>query len=182
MTEQDILDLIECDEWMMEVIRAAAALDLPDWIIGAGFVRNKIWDHLHGYARPKVDTNDIDLVYFDPHGNDENADELFSKKLKDRTGINWEIVNEAYAHQWSGGVAYVSTEDAISRWPETATAIGVTLKNNTLKLTAPYGISDLTGMIVRPSPKFTGGMERVRERAAQKRWSEKYPKLRIIDR
>lgn len=36
MTEKDILDLIEKDEWMMDVLRVVRTLNLPDWIIGAG--------------------------------------------------------------------------------------------------------------------------------------------------
>jgi len=181
MTLREILDLIERDEWMMTVIRTAADLNLPDWIIGAGFVRNKVWDHLHGYMKEKVDTNDIDLVYFDSRGNDEKADKILSRDLKVRTGMDWEIVNEAYAHKWSNVLAYTSTEDAIAQWPETATAVGVTMKDGKLKLIAPYGIDDLINMIIRPSPKFEGGVERVRERIKQKRWLEKWPKLTIVE-
>ena len=61
MTEQDILDLIAKDEWMMGVLRTARSLHLPDWMIGAGFVRNKVWDYLHGYENIEVPTADIDL-------------------------------------------------------------------------------------------------------------------------
>ena len=42
MTEKDILDLIKRDKWMMDVLRVAEKLNLPDWIIGAGFIRNKV--------------------------------------------------------------------------------------------------------------------------------------------
>ncbi len=63
---EQLLDLIRADPWMMRILRAAAALDLPEWMIGAGFVRNKVWDHLHGFANAEVQTADIDLIYFDP--------------------------------------------------------------------------------------------------------------------
>jgi len=43
-SEQDISKIIEADDWMMDVLRAAEKLQLPDWWIGAGFLRNKIWD------------------------------------------------------------------------------------------------------------------------------------------
>lgn len=62
MTEQDILDLIMKDKWMMNIIHIASELDLPDWIIGAGFVRNKVWDYLSGNNKEAVDTRDVDLV------------------------------------------------------------------------------------------------------------------------
>lgn len=182
MTEKEILDLIENDPWMMKIIFTASSLNLPDWIIGAGFVRNKIWNHLSGINSKEVDTKDIDLVYFDPNGNDQKADEKLSEKLKQETGINWEIVNEFYAHRWNNLPPYTSATDAISTWPETVTAIGVTLdENNKLKLTAPYGIDDLVNFIVRPSPRFEEGIERVKERMIEKGWKEKWPKITLAE-
>ena len=178
MTEQDILNLISKDKWMMKILYIAKKLDLPDWIVGAGFVRNRVWDHLHGYNKPKVDTADIDLVYYDPNGNDQKADEELSERLKKETGIEWEVVNEAYAHKWNNLPPYKSTEDALSQWPETVTAIGVRLKNGKLKLVAPYGISDLVNLIIRPSPKFAD-ISKVKERVKYKKWLEKWPKLKI---
>ncbi len=178
MTEQDILNLILQDKWMMSVIYAAAALNLKDWIIGAGFVRNKVWNHLLEIEKETVDTRDIDLVYFDPNGNDEKADEELSEKLRQKTGITWEVVNEYYAHKWNNLPPYKSTEDAISQWPETVTAIGVTLdKNNKLKLIAPYGIDDLINFKIRISPKFKGDSELLKKRMADKKWKEKWPRV-----
>ena len=43
MTEQDILKIIENDKWMMDILHVAERLNLPDSMIGAGFVRNKVW-------------------------------------------------------------------------------------------------------------------------------------------
>jgi hypothetical protein len=34
---------------MMDILHIAEKLKLPDCMIGAGFVRNKVWDHLRGY-------------------------------------------------------------------------------------------------------------------------------------
>ena len=184
MTEQDILNLVSEDKWMMDILYNAERLNLPGWLIGAGFVRNKVWDYLHGYQKEKVDTNDIDLVYFDPNGNDENADEKLSKELKTKTGLNWEVVNEAYAHKWYTikPPPYTSSEDAVSKWPETATCIGVKTEDGKLKLIAPYGIGDLVNLIVRPSPAFIdeGNVRSVVvERLKKKKWLEKWPKLKL---
>ena len=178
MIEQDILNLIENDPWMMKIIHIAADLNLPDWVIGAGFVRNKVWDYLHGYSRAVVDTADIDLVYFDPNGNDPKEDDKLSEKLKKETGFEWEVVNQAYAHRWNDLPPYKSIEDALSQWLETVTAIGVRLEGGDLKLIAPYGIDDLVNLVVRSSPKFTD-IDKVKERLKQKRWLEKWPKLKL---
>ncbi len=179
MNDRDILNLIREDDWMMNILSIAERLNFPDWVIGAGFVRNKVWDYLHGFSRKEVATADIDLVYYDLNGNDQKTDEELSQKLKEETGIKWEIVNEAYAHKWNNLPPYKSTDDALSQWPETATGIGVKLESGELKLIAPYGIDDLINLIIRPSPKFSGGIERVMERAKEKDWLEKWPKLKF---
>lgn len=178
MNESDILDLIENDPWMMNVLRIAENQHLPDWLIGAGFIRNKVWDHLHGYERKIVETADIDLVYFDPDGNDEKEDEILSIKFEQETGIKWEIVNQVYTHTWNDIPPYTSTKNAISRWPETATAIGVRLVEGKLELIAPHSIFDLVNLIIRPTPSFHD-LEKVKCRVIKKQWLEKWPKLRI---
>ncbi|MEP7162765.1 MAG: nucleotidyltransferase family protein [Candidatus Moraniibacteriota bacterium] len=178
MTEQDILNLIKIDPWMMGVLHIAEKLNLPDWMIGAGFVRNKVWDHLHGYEK-KPETADVDLIYFDPQGNDEKQDDALSKKLESETGIPWEIVNEFYAHVWNNIPPYTSSTDAISQWSETATSVGVRSRNSELELIAPHGIDDLVNLIVRPTPTFRSKLEKVKVRIEKKQWLEKWPKLRL---
>ncbi len=179
MNEQDILDLIERDPWMMNILRIAEKHNLPDWVIGAGFVRNKVWDYLHGFNKPVVDTADIDLVYYDPIGNDLEADRKLSRKLKEETGLTWEVVNEFYAHTWNNLAPYTSTEDALSQWPETVTAIGVRLHTDTLKLVAPHGIDDLVNFVIRQSPGFNNS-DIFRERVTKKEWLKKWPKLKVV--
>ena len=71
MNDRDILNLIREDDWMMNILSIAERLNFPDWVIGAGFVRNKVWDYLHGFSRKEVATADIDLVYYDLNGNDQ---------------------------------------------------------------------------------------------------------------
>lgn len=180
MNEQDILNLIKEDEWMMGILKIAEDLDFPDWVIGAGFVRNKVWDYLHGFSDSKVDINDIDLVYYDPKGNDKEADKLLSQKLKEQTGIDWEVRNQFYMHEKNGVLPYKSTADALSQWPETATGLGVRLEKGDLKLIAPHGIDDLVNLIMRPTPSFVDRLEMVKERAKKKQWFEKWPKLKFF--
>ncbi|MDQ5969289.1 MAG: uncharacterized protein QG579_446 [Patescibacteria group bacterium] len=180
MTGEDIINLIKRDKKMMSIIFRASDLGLKDWFIGAGFVRNKVWDYLHGIEKEGVETHDIDLVYFDPNGNNEYADDKLSQQLKVETGIDWELVNQSYAHVWKNLPPYTSTEDAITYWPETATCIGVTLdEKKELKLIAPYGIDDLVNLRIRMTPKFPEGVERVKERVKNKKWLEKWPKLKV---
>jgi len=56
-------EIIKRDPFRMRCLRALRALDLPQGYIGAGFVRNAIWDELHARATP-TPLNDIDVIYF----------------------------------------------------------------------------------------------------------------------
>lgn len=179
MNEQDILNLIKEDVWMMGILRKAEEQNLKDWLIGAGFVRSKVWNHLHGYQNSLNDISDIDLVYFDKEGNGDKEDRILSEKLESETSMPWEIKNQFYAHKIKNLKPFESTLDAISKWPETATAIGVTLTNGKLTLTAPYGIDDLVNMVIKPCPKFSEGIAVVKQRVEKKKWLEKWPKLRF---
>lgn len=181
MTEQDIVNLIKKDEWMMSVLRKAKSLNLPDWVIGAGFVRNKVWDYLHGFNKLQVDTRDIDLIYFDPNGNDEDEDDELSKKVSAETDMIWEIVNIIYSHKWDNIPPHKSVEQVLAHWPETASTVGITIRNSELKLIAPYGIEDLVNLIIRHSPNDEAGVELVKERMEQKQWLIKWPKLKFMD-
>lgn len=45
INEEKIFELITEDQWMMNILKAAKSLNLPDWWICAGFVCSKIWEH-----------------------------------------------------------------------------------------------------------------------------------------
>ena len=182
MTEHDILDLIRSDPWMMRVLAAAQQMHLPDWMIGAGFVRNKVWDHLHGFHNAVVPTADIDLVYFDPSDTSEETEKRLDEILHHTLDVAWSCKNEARMHTINEFPPFTSSTDAISKWPETATAVGVTRDGDMLHLIAPHGINDLVEMIVRPTPAFAAtekNKRKVFERMNQKGWITKWPRLRI---
>lgn len=84
MNEEFIINLIKKDPWRMEVLEAVCSLNLPDWLIGAGFVRNPVWDELHNFENQSPIT-DIDIAYFDPNDLSEESEssyqEMLSKKL-----------------------------------------------------------------------------------------------------
>lgn len=179
MREGDIIELIEKDKWMMSILKTAQSLNLPDWMIGAGFVRNKIWDYLHGFKNEKVPTSDIDLIYYDKSNPDEEADRKLSQKMKEKTGIPWEIVNQAYTHKWHNTDPYTDTTDALADWVEIATCVAVSLsKDNTLKIHAPHGIDDLINLIVRRNEKCSDG-DSYEDRVTSGKWKENWPKLII---
>ena len=56
-------NIIKRDPFRMDCLHALRTLDLPQGYIGAGFVRNAIWDELHEKVKP-TPLNDIDVIYF----------------------------------------------------------------------------------------------------------------------
>ena len=187
MTEQDIIELIKNDEWMMQVLKTVRALNLPDWMIGAGFVRGKVWDHLHGYT-VATPLSDIDVIYFDRDelktSVQENAliEDEYQNKLKGLLDINWSVTNQARMHLENHDKEYHSSKDAMSYWPETATAVAVKLvSDNTLELIAPYGIDDLVNLKLRVSPNFTRSKSIFEERVSKKQWLQKWPLVKRVN-
>lgn len=180
MNEQDIINIVKSDKWMMSVLTEAERINLSEWMIGAGFLRNKVWDYLHGIKRDIADTNDIDLVYFDKEKISEDRDKSLSEQMNDRLGLRWEIVNQAYAHKWHDHEPYLSTSEGISHWVETPTCVAVTLENGEPRIIAPHGIDDLVNLKVRPSPSRRNNLDLFYKRIKDKEWLLKWPKLDVV--
>lgn len=49
----------------MDMLRAARACDLPDWLVGAGILRNLVWDEMHTGFDP-ANLRDVDVAFYDP--------------------------------------------------------------------------------------------------------------------
>jgi uncharacterized protein len=181
MNEKEILDIIRSDSWKMEALEAVRSLNLSDWLIGAGFVRNATWDALHGYDKCAHST-DIDVAYFDDSDLSEETETKYQNALRNRLAADWSVTNQARMAKTNNQVRdYTSTEDAIAHWPETATAIGVTLTpHGDLKLIAPYGIEDLASLNLRMTPEFGDGVEAFKARVAKKEWLLKWPLLKVV--
>ena len=41
--------IIRKDFFIMDILKTVRTLNLPDWYIAAGVIRNTVWDVLHGY-------------------------------------------------------------------------------------------------------------------------------------
>jgi hypothetical protein len=181
--EQNVLAVIESDSWMMDVLKAAKSLDLPDWWICAGFVRTKIWDTLHGFDE-RTPLGDIDVIYFDASDIDERTEKRLEERLYEMLPeLPWSVKNQARMHRINGNPPYESSNDAISKFPETATSLGAKLDSQgKLLLTVPWGLEDVLAMRVKPTPSFLsdkGLMEIYLRRLSQKGWTAKWPQVQV---
>jgi len=73
--------IIAEDALAMEQLRAVRRLNLPDWCIAAGFVRNRVWDHLHGIVPARLPV-DIDVLYFDAGDVSRESEAAFERQLE----------------------------------------------------------------------------------------------------
>lgn len=174
---------MQSDPWTMEILKTVNSLNLPDWWICAGFVRSKIWDHLHGFSE-RTPIPDIDVVYFDQTMIDEVVEKNHEAKLSGlMPNLPWSVKNEARMHIRNNMPPYTSSVDAISKFPETATALGVTLDGeNNVILAAPWGISDVVRFEIRPTPFFSETEERMKlyeNRVAKKNWKATWDKIKV---
>jgi hypothetical protein len=176
-----IADIIAQDPVGMEQLRAVRALTLPDWCIAAGFVRNRVWDHLHGIVPARAPA-DIDVLYYDAADLSKEREFEFEDRLDDLLpGLPWQVRNQARMHIWKGLPQHKSTSDSMTYWLETVTAVGVRLEiDDTLTVIAPLGVDDLLGLRCRPTDFGRTRLNEYEGRIAQKRWRELWPKVMFL--
>lgn len=184
--EKDIIRIISEDSWMMDLLKTVKILNLPDWWICAGFVRSKIWDVLHNFSERTL-IPDIDVIYFDPANTDELEEKMLEEKLNHfMPGIPWSVKNQARMHVINHLPPYTSSVDGISKFPETATALGVKLdESGNVILAAPWGVDDVVNLEVKPTPFTAETKERLQvyeNRVEKKAWDSKWYKVNILRR
>ena len=112
---------------------------------------------------------------------ERNHEEALNKLLPT---IPWSVKNQARMHIVNNIPPYSSSVDAIAKFPETATAIGVKLdERNNVIVTAPHGIHDLVNLKVKPTPFFRASEGRkliYEERVRKKNWQAVWNKVEVI--
>lgn len=184
-----LADVLDRNPVVKAVLSLAADMDLPDWYLAAGGVSQTVWNVRNGFEAAEG-IKDYDLVYFDP-GADTAAELDIEREFIGRlSGFNIEldIKNEAFVHLWYGQrfgtkrfgtkiEQYRSTEHAISTWPTTASSLGIRSSSDGLVVCAPYGLSDLLGMVARPNKTI---VTRDIYEGMTRRWAARWPRLTVI--
>ncbi|WP_242123440.1 nucleotidyltransferase family protein [Sphingobium sp. Sx8-8] len=176
----DLTALILADAARLSALRAVRSLGLTDCWIAAGFVRDAVWDHLHGYA-PRPPYGDVDTVWFNPDRRDAAWDVAIGTGLSRRLPqFDWSVKNQARMHTRNGDRPYRSVADAMTFWPETATAVAIRLTDDgLLEVNAPLGLEDLFSLKLAPTSAFSGAKyAQFEARIAAKGWLRRYPMLR----
>ncbi|MDW0360501.1 nucleotidyltransferase family protein [Halomonas venusta] len=167
---------IMSDPDRMAALTTAAAQKLPGWCLAAGFVRNLVWDKLHGFVT-STPLNDIDLIYFDSDDVGDSRDREIERRLMGVSTLPWSVKNQARMHARNGDCPYTSTEDAMSFWVEVETAVGAALDDRgELIIMAPFGVKPLFNYTITLNPKRPKRTD-FDARVYNKRWLQTWPKL-----
>lgn len=180
LNENDVAQLVSRDAWMMKVLRAADERGLPDWWIGAGFLRDRVWDAIEGNQVSKP--RDVDLVFFDSRNVKATNDWAITDEMNICYPLaTWEVRNQARMHTKDGSKPFRCTAEGIAHWTETATAIAVRLHDGELNFLYCYGSNDLLHLIVRPVTVdgSVSSSALVQRRIADKQWLVRWPHLQI---
>jgi hypothetical protein len=176
-----IAEIISQDPVGMEQLRAVRSLELPDWCIAAGFVRNRVWDHLHGVVPARAPA-DIDVLFYDAADLSREREQAYEARLNVLLPAPWQVRNQARMHVWKDLPQHKDTADAMTYWLETVTAVGVRLEaDDTLSVIAPVGTDDLVGLFCRPTAFGRLRIDEYSARVASKGWRELWPKVRFVD-
>ncbi|WP_108125141.1 nucleotidyltransferase family protein [Saccharospirillum mangrovi] len=168
--------LAEADR--MAALTTLAAFNLPDAYLAAGFVRNLVWDRLHGY-RQTTPLQDLDVVYFDADDCDASRDRALERALSEQWPAPWSVKNQARMHRRNGDAPYRSTADAMSYWVEVETAVGVRLNaDGALAFCAPLGLASLLAGELTLNPKRPKPDD-FQQRLVGKEWKTRWPGLTI---
>ncbi|WP_246079076.1 nucleotidyltransferase family protein [Paenibacillus piri] len=93
-----LLQLIRSNNEIMEDLALLRSLQLPDVHVAAGYVRNCVWDRLHGYEE-RTPLNDIDVIYYDLEEMSEQFEKIIERQLNEQTGRSiWSVKNQARMH------------------------------------------------------------------------------------
>jgi hypothetical protein len=177
----DIADFIAQNPRMMRCLAVLAAHGPAGTWIGAGFVRNAVWDHLSGLDMEATPLADLDVVFHDPAiataEHDARIEAALSVAAPD---LPWSVRNQARMHERNGHHPYRNVVDALTHWPETATAIAARLGPQGVEILAPFGLEDVLEMILRPTPSFRTKPEIPLARLEAKGWLTRWPRLRVV--
>jgi hypothetical protein len=178
-------DALRLNPTAQALLAVAADISLPNWYLGAGAVAQTVWNLRHGFE-PEAGIKDYDLVYFDATDLGQESEraieaDVASRLRKPASAVD--VTNQARVHLWYRErfgrhlPPYRSAEDAIATWPTTASSVGVRLDNHGFVVVAPFGLSDLLGMVARPN-KAIVSEDVYAEKVS--RWAQRWPGLRVI--
>ncbi|WAC45288.1 nucleotidyltransferase family protein [Pseudomonas sp. SL4(2022)] len=186
LLEERLISIVAKSEVTITALKAVRRLNLSSWCIGAGAIRNLVWDHLHGFE-VATKSDDIDVVFYDANDLSLELEQSLTLQLDlSEPEFAWDVVNQAAVHTWirphpgKKMMPFRSLAEGVASWPEVATCVGVTLTTSgKIEVISPHGLIDLFEMVIRWNPERVP-REVYEERVADKRFSERWPRVKVL--
>jgi hypothetical protein len=180
-------EMLSRNEVLLEVLSRAADMNLPNCYVTSGAIFQTIWNGMTG--RPvEWGIRDYDLFYFDGTDTSWEAEDAVIRKGREIFGEVTpmvEIRNQARVHLWyeqkfgNSCPPYESTEAAIDNFVATMCSVGVRQETDrTLSVYAPYGLSDIFNMVVKPNAVLATAAVYEKKVA---RWLSQWPELKVFE-
>ena len=181
-TAADITTFIVGDPRRRAILDAVRQQGLPDWAVGAGFIRSAVWDTLHGYDEP-TPIADVDVLFFDAADLSREREGAIEAALAQAMpDVPWSVKNQTRMHRRNGDVPYADTADALRYWLETPTAIAVSIADDgEALLLAPFGVEDLIAMVCCPTPRGRGRLSAYAQCMREKNLPARWPRVRVLE-
>jgi uncharacterized protein len=168
------------------IVSQWSSVALPDCWLVAGAIVQTVWNDAFGLPSGHG-LSDVDLIYFDGTDLSEDSETRHAERIRDRFAelpVWIDVKNEARVHLWYARkfgfsiAPYTSATHAITTFPSTTTAVGVQPVESGMRIAAPFGLSDLFNLTVRPN---MAQITRPIYEAKITRWRAAWPGLTIVD-
>lgn len=189
MSERDLqerlIGIVQETEWFMRALETVAPRIRVPWCIAAGAVMGLVWNH-GTQRRPSHGIKDLDVAYFDPLDLSEERESRLERIIQNAfpdDSPTPDVKNQARVHLWYERVfgyaiqPYDTLETAIASWPTTASAVGVSLRDDVPQIIAPFGLEDLFARRVRPNKRVVG--KAIFDGKVRK-WRRDWPEIQAI--
>ena len=132
---------------------------------------------------PPSPVADVDVLYHDPTNLSWDAETAIEARLHAALpGLPWSVRNQARMHLRKGDPPYHSVAHAMEHWLETPTCVAMRLEETgQLTIVAPFGLDDLFGLRIRPTPRGTLFADEYMSRVYAKRWHERWPDVELLN-
>jgi len=156
-----LVSIIRSDRLLMQVLDGLRAAALPDWLLVAGVLYNRVWNELTGKP-PHTGINDIDVFYFDATDVSYEAEDRVIQRLNRRFAdlpLPVQVRNQARVHLWfpekfgQPFTPLTSSGEMLGRYASKTHAVAVRLEDDdAITILAPFGLDDIFSFRIVPNP------------------------------
>jgi len=178
--------IVRGDALLMRVLEELREIALPDWLLVAGALYNRVWNELTGRP-PHQFINDVDVCYFDDSDLSYEAEDVVIKQCAARFAdlpMPLQVRNQARVHLWfpeKFGQPFsplTSSTEMLGRYASKTHSVAVRLEaDDRLTILAPFGLDHIFSFRVVPNTVL---MNRPAHDAKGARAKAQWPEITVV--